>query len=432
MKRNILFLLIILVVIACKKEQETATLEPEIPAKTFTVTFENVMQDYTFFQAGTTDLIQPGESKSYPFVAGVGAHLSFATMLVESNDLFYGFEGYGFALYNDRRIPINGEITYAVRLWDAGTEVNEVLGEGSSQAPRQAEVNFGEREDGVIQLVDSLEDDLVYPVTDRMIRMSLKVEGDSKFVLIIENISQDAPMSSALAPGVFTIHQPNKYLFKAEEKASESIEKMAEDGDNSNLWNEVTEKTGFTSTVGTGIYVVHKVANPIFTNGEKDRGEGLEVLAESGNPEKLYDALKENAAFSEVNIFNNPIGSNVLNLGGKLVVGDRYEFSFQASQGDYLSIANMLVETNDLFFAFDEGGLELFPNGQPINGEITNQIRLWDAGTEANQFPGAGSFQPGRNGGKESTDEGGVVRLLDDEFSYPVIDELIRVSIKEE
>ncbi len=430
MKNNALFLLIILVLIACKKEQEITVSEPEIPTTTFTLTFENIMKNQTFFQAGVTDLQQPGESKSYRFIAGIGMHLSFATMLVQSNDLFYGFEENGIALYDADGSALTGNITHAVRLWDAGTEINEVLGTGANQAPRQENVNAGEREDGVIQLVDSLNDGLIYPVADSMIRLSLEYDGNNQFVLTIENISNTAMMSSALAPGIFTVHQQDKYLFKVTEKASTGLEAMVEDGDNSSLWNQILTETGFTSIIGTGVYVVHKASHPIFTDGEKDRGQGLETLAESGNPENLHDVLKRDTTFSEVRLFNDPVGNNVLNLGGKLIQGDKYEFSFEASIGDYLSIATMLVETNDLFFAFDDTGLELFPNGQPVNGNVTNHVHLWDAGTEANQFPGAGNFQPIRNGGKEGADEGGVVRIVNDDFTYPLVDELIRVTIK--
>ena len=33
-----------------------------------------------------------------------------------------------------------------------------------------------------------------------------------------------------------------------------------------------------------GAWVVHSEANPLFTNGEADRGLGLEILAEDGDP----------------------------------------------------------------------------------------------------------------------------------------------------
>ena len=430
MKNTIFFLLLILVLIACKKEQEILTPTPTISTTTFTLTFENVMQNLTFFQSGTTDLIQPEESKTYTFLAGIGMHLSLATMLVQSNDLFYGFEDAGLPLYDEAGVAITGDITHAIQLWDAGTEVNEVLGEGNSQAPRQESVNSGEREDGLIQLVDSLNDGLIYPAVDSMIQVSIAYNGNNQFVLTIKNISTPENMVSDLAPGVFTIHQKGNHLFQANEKASAGLEALAEDGDNSILSAQLLKETGFSSIIGTGIYIVHKTGNPIYTNGTQDRGHGLEVLAEYGNPENLHTFLKGDSSFSEIGVFNNPVGNNVLNLGGKLVPGDKYVFSFEANSGDYLSIANMLVETNDLFFGFGDGGLELFPNNIPISGDVTAKIELWDAGTEANEYPGVGGFQPLRNGGKEGIDEGGIVQLVNDEFTYPAVNELVRVSIK--
>ncbi len=432
MKKAILLLCIIFIAAACGKEQAEVVGEPKSTATTFTLTFENVMQDHTFFQAGTTDLIQPGELKAYSFVAGIGMHLSFTTMLVESNDLFYGFGDNGLPLYDEEGRAITGDVTEAVRLWDAGTEINEILGEGSSQAPRQEGVNFGEREDGVIQLVDSLQDELIYPVTDSMLQLSLAYDGDNQFTLTIENLSNSQPMMSALSSGIFVIHQADKYLFKAGDKASAGLETMAEDGDNTILWNQIMGETGFSSIIGTGVYLAHQASHPIFTNGEQDREQGLEILAEYGNPETLFNTLKNRNDLTDVGIFNDPVGNNILNLGGKLIPGDKYVFAFEAEIGDYLSIANMLVETNDLFFAFEDTGLELFPNGQPINGEVTNQIQLWDAGTEANEFPGAGSFQPIRNGNKEGLDEGGNIRPVNDEFIYPAVNQLVRVLIESE
>ena len=435
MRNTTILLLLFLGLTACKKEQTavTPTLEtPNTTTTTFTLTFENVMRNNAFFQTGPTEPIVSGESKSYSFVAGIGMRLSFAAMLVESNDLFYGFDAEGLALYDEEGQAITGDVTHAVRLWDAGTEVNETIGEGINQAPRQTVANSGEGEDGIIQLVDSLRDDLFYPVIDSLVQFSLTHNGDNEFTLTIENISTSEYMESALSGGVFAIHQKEEYLFKANEAASTNLEALVEDGDNTLLWNQLEGETGFSSIIGTGVYMTHKVSHPIFTNGEKDRGQGLEILAEYGNPETLYNSLKNRNDLTDIGIFQDPVGNNVLNLGGKLVPGDRYVFSFEAKLGDYLSLANMLVETNDLFFAFAQTGLELFPGGEPINGDITSEITLWDAGTEANELPGAGAYQPLRNGAKESIDEGGVVRPLNDEFSYPAINELVRVSIEVE
>jgi len=426
MKGNIFFLLLLLVFIACGKEgqvkDEILEPEPEV-STTFTVTFENVMPNHTFFQSGKTTLILPGESKSYNFIAGIGNNLSLAKKVVASSDLFLGFGEFGFPLYQEDGTPVTGDITQALHLWDGGITANEDFSE---------EDNSIIRERDIIQLTDSLKDGLIYPKVDSMVRFTLTHNEINEFELTIENISDLGNTPSAIAPGIFAIHQVDKFIFKANAKASEELEAMIIENNIDPLWNQVAEKTGFTSIIGTGIYIVHKIGNPIFTNGEKDREQGLEVLAEYGNPEDLFDVLRRDTTFSEVAVFNDPVGNNILNLGGKLIQGDKYEFSFNANDGDYLSIANMLVETNDLFFAFDAGGLELFPNGQVINGDVTNQLQLWDAGTEANEFPGAGAYQPLRNALKEGKEEGGVIRPLNDEFSYPAINELVRVTIQAE
>ncbi|KKL45544.1 hypothetical protein LCGC14_2354640, partial [marine sediment metagenome] len=51
----------------------------------------------------------------------------------------------------------------------------------------------------------------------------------------------------------------------------------------------------------------------------------------------------------------------------------------------------MLAATNDVFFAPKDEGIALFDeNGNPISGDITDQVYLWDAGTEVNEEPAIG------------------------------------------
>jgi len=99
MRNTTILLLFFLVITACKKEQTAVTPILETPnTTTFTLTFENVMRNNAFFQTGPTEPIASGESKSYSFIAGIGMRLSFAAMLIESNDLFYGFDPDGLPL----------------------------------------------------------------------------------------------------------------------------------------------------------------------------------------------------------------------------------------------------------------------------------------------------------------------------------------------
>jgi len=71
-----------------------------IITRSFTVTIENVFEGKDYFNNGTTGLIEPGMSESFSFNAGKGHYLSFATMFVQSNDLFYAPDENGLPLYD--------------------------------------------------------------------------------------------------------------------------------------------------------------------------------------------------------------------------------------------------------------------------------------------------------------------------------------------
>ena len=51
-------------------------------------------------------------------------------------------------------------------------------------------------------------------------------------------------------------------------------------------------------------------------------------------------------------------------------------------RSDRLSFATMYVQSNDLFLAPGDTGIALFIDEQPISGDVTALVRLWDAGTE--------------------------------------------------
>lgn len=173
-----------------------------------------------------------------------------------------------------------------------------------------------------------------------------------------------------------------------------------------------------------GVWVVHKDAAPLFTTGSADVGLGLEALAEDGNPADLAAALADKAAMDAMGpvrasgVFNTPDGSDA---PGPLAPGSAYVFTVDAEPGAHLAFATMYVQSNDLFYAPDEAGIALFDaDGNPVNGDVTDQVALWDAGTEANEEPGVGANQAPRQAGPDTgDDEMGVVRLVDDGFTYP-------------
>jgi hypothetical protein len=200
---------------------------------------------------------------------------------------------------------------------------------------------------------------------------------------------------------------------------------LAEDGNPSALAAHLAMNSGYVSPLAPGAWAVHASGeSPVFRTGQADRGEGLESLAEDGDPTTLASSLAGMTGVSASGAFNTPAGASG---PGPLLPGSRYEFSFEAEEGEYLSFATMLVHSNDLFYAPAEMGIALFSSGMPIQGDITAQVMLFDAGTEVNELPGVGLHQPARlNGGM---DENGNVRLVDDGFTYPAVSDAVKITI---
>ena len=117
----------------------------------------------------------PGATYSFDFEAAPGEQLSFATMFVQSNDLFFAPDSLGIALFDEDGHAISGDVTAHVMLWDAGTEANEEPGIGEHQAPRQAGSNTGDDEMGVVRLVDDMDS---YPATGELILVTLTAHDE--------------------------------------------------------------------------------------------------------------------------------------------------------------------------------------------------------------------------------------------------------------
>ena len=115
-------------------------------------------------------VVHAGEAYVLNFTADEGSSLSFVTMFVQSNDLFYAPNEQGIALFDDHGAPVSGDVTDQIALWDAGTEVNEEPGMGPNQAPRQAAANTGDDENGVVHMVN---DGYMYPAVDEAIRVTI-------------------------------------------------------------------------------------------------------------------------------------------------------------------------------------------------------------------------------------------------------------------
>jgi len=146
------------------------------------------------------------------------------------------------------------------------------------------------------------------------------------------------------------------------------------------------------SPLSPGVWVNHEAnADTLFQSGVADDDEGLASLAEDGDPTALAAAVAGHNGVDQVGVFDTPVGGDP----GPLLPGDMYEFTFTAEPGTRLGLATMVMGSNDLFIASGPAGVSLFAGGGQVMGErdITDVLRVWDAGTEANQAPGQGPWQ---------------------------------------
>ena len=119
----------------------------------------------------------------------------------------------------------------------------------------------------------------------------------------------------------------------------------------------------------------------------------LEILAEGGDTGPMTDAV--------VNVV-----SDVDTVPGLLAPGSTISWTIDAYSDDVVSMAAMLIPTNDAFVAMN--GLSL-----PEEGSVTYYVKAYDAGTEENDqncrnIPGPRCGGEGYNGEVSPGDEGFV------------------------
>lgn len=131
----------------------------------------------------------------------------------------------------------------------------------------------------------------------------------------------------------------------------------------------------------------------LFVPGEPDPGDGLESLAEDGDPTALAAAVGAETFQAEEGGYE----------AGPLLPGKSFVIEITASPGEHLTFANMFGQSNDWFFATEPGGIALFDDdGDPVTGDVTDAVAVWDAGTEIDQPIGEGADQAPRQATKDT------------------------------
>ena len=174
-----------------------------------------------------------------------------------------------------------------------------------------------------------------------------------------------------------------------------------------------------------GAYIVHRADRNPLLDPRAPAGTSLEALAEDG------DASGFPAEVPGSVVFNTPVGDD---SPGPIFPGGSYQFSFSAAPGDRLAIATMFVQSNDWFYSTtdaDDDSISLFENGQPVSGDVSDRLTLWETETELDEEPGTGPNQaprqPAPNTGIDET--GTVGSLAGKGKSVELNGQVIRVTI---
>ncbi|HEU5057129.1 MAG TPA: spondin domain-containing protein [Kofleriaceae bacterium] len=359
----------------------------------FTVLKSGVVNTKT---TGAVGALAAGEAFELTVTAGVGHSFSFASMLGESNDWFFAPGPGGIALYDGSGAPRSGDVTSEVLLWDAGTEVDEEPAVGGSTGPQQVVPDQGAPDDdpvvnalgASIGLADGSRFDL--PAVEDMIKVTLTPRNDRAFVVRIENVSDEGTLETSqgarsihVSPAVWALHIAGAPLFDdGAADRGEGLEYIAEAGRTATLASVMGELSGAATPLSPGVFAVASAGEPIYSIGLAERGNGLERIAEDGDPMVLAEAMM-GAELGDRGIFNTPAG---LDDPGPARPGAAFEITLSAAPGDRLAFATMFGMSNDWFFGTPAGGIELFDaDGMPIAGDVTEQIAIYDAGTELDQ-----------------------------------------------
>lgn len=402
----------------------------------FTVTIENVSAAPRFYQQGMFST-PVGATAAGPAVPGTNAtnggayefsfnagpvlttgertRLSFVTMLAASNDLFIASGQDGIELYGANNVPITGNISDRVFLWDAGTKNNDT--DADDNAPV------------------ALYTGTTYPAAASLVNVTISNVGTRFTVRIANKTGDPAVPNSNLSPGVWGVHTIATPIFSTDRGAgADGLKLLAEDGNPAELSATFDRNKGFAVPLSPGVFAVHgNQVRPVLVTGEADRDLGLEALAEDGNAATLGASLAQNA---DLNLkASGTFGIAPIGPGGS------YSFTVDAVQpGDYLTIVTMNGQSNDIVYSTPENGIPLYrTNGRPFNGNASRLMVAYDAGTEANEYPGAGLNQPIRQAAPNTgpVDPDNTVRRVvtddinpsGDGFIYRPVGERIRVTI---
>jgi len=355
---------------------------------------------YPFLSSGSIDLETEADAGAslgeFEFESPPDGRLSFVIARDPADGSFVGVAPEGLALFQDG-VPIDEEQSNELRAY--------MLKAGDSGAFSVEETEAPEAGLGTLVIESTSESTFVARITG----------------------------TSALGAGVFAVHRNSSGLFRTssapDEKAVSADLELVDfvsDGGSGAYLSTLERKSNFSSLIAPGLYVLFEDGEPLFTKGEPDRGEGLETLAEDGNPFPLVKALEDRL---DIEAFPEAADAYVED-GSKEKESTSYSFFIFAAPGTRLALAGMLAQSNDVFVGTGPRGLPLFEDGEPIDGDYTRALSMWDVGTEVNERPGYGPHQATRQLEKNSGEsESDPIDVVSDGYEYPPLRDLVQLTI---
>lgn len=335
---------------------------------------------------GVFDALAPGDVREVEIPADPEhPFLTFATMVRASNDVFLAPSVEGIPLFDAGGHPLpERDVSDRLLSWNAGTEIDQAPGLGPFQPAHQPAPNRGPAE-GVIRPFASSTRAL--PLARDLVALDV-AEADGVYTLTVRNVSGDRGLLVTPLSQVF--------------------------------------------------WAVHDERFRLFERGAPEPGRGLEALAEVGDGRALVRSLRGEPGVAALGAHDRRAGEDA--GFGPAQPGQAYELTFEPDPDHpFVTLAAMVMRTNDAFLSFPPGGIRLLDEtGAPrpaaeVAAEMRAALGVWDAGTEANQTPGAGSHQGPAAGDAGPADPNGAVRPYDDvgnDLAGPSAGGFVTVSIR--
>ena len=368
-------------------------------------------------------LNQNGDQYQIQFQAVPGTNFTPITMMGNSNDWFLAPEDLAGIPLWENGLPLDGvDIASELVLYDLGTEADN---DPATFPPAGANVGPADP-NSTIRLVDRAGRRGDTYMT-AVLNYAEGIGEAGTFTLTITAIMTPDPNQGpssengfVVTPGIVALHANEAPFFQlGEEDRGEGLEGIAEDGNPDFLfdfYNERNEATGapirLTSTrtvFSPGVvYAFNGERDPFVLQGEvNDPNNGLEQIAEDGNNAVALEYLTNLGIPVAASDQTTNVGPGE-SLTFTLTVPQDQDFKF--------GFSTMFVDTNDWFISYNNAGYPLFDeNGNPKSGtDASIRSYLFDAGTEADELTGFGADQAPRQAGPNTgaADPNNIIRRV--------------------